>query len=174
MPKKPEEVTVDFTGVESGGGGGGDYFPEGDYAFKIQSTKLSKGESSGTPYIQVNAVVSQGPKKGKKAKPVRLSLSKKALWKLRSLLEACGKKVPSKSIKINITKMVGWEFAGTVADDEYEGKKSSEIVSFFPIDELGKATGADALEDAGDDVDNVEPEDAEESSEEGEAEELFS
>lgn len=154
-------VEVNFEGVE-GGGGQFTHIPEGDYAFKVTKTTMKKGEDSGQPYIEMFSEVTQGDKKGKKLRDT-FSLQKKALWKLRNFLEACGKTVPSKAVKLDIAKMVGWEFAGTTSDDEYEGKKKSIISSYFPLSELGKTSKGNELEGA----EGTEEKDSE-------AEELFS
>lgn len=143
-----DEVVVDFAGVEGGGGGQFTHVPEGDYAFKVSKTTMKKGGDSGKPYIEMFSEITRGDKKGKKLRDT-FSLQKQSLWKLRNFLESCGKTVPSKAIKLNITKMVGWEFAGTVSDEEYEGKKKSIISSYFPLSELSKESSTDELEGAG-------------------------
>jgi hypothetical protein len=156
---KNEEVTVDFAGVESGG----QYVrvPEADYHFKVAKATLRKAKETENPYIETFAEIMKGEQKGKKLRET-FSLTKQSLWKLRGFLEACGKQVPSKAVKINVSKMVGWEFAGTTSDDEYEGKKKSIISSFFPVSELGKSSGAEALETAGEGSGDEPPEEAEE------------
>lgn len=143
----PRLITVDFTGVESGGGSV--HIPEGDYGLKIKEVKGKKGEESGKNYLALLFEVISGDKKGlKKVLRHSCSLQKQSLWNLRNLLEACGKQTPAKAIKIDLDKMVGLECAGTVIDDEYEGKKKSVITAFFPLEDLGNTSeSGDELEE---------------------------
>jgi hypothetical protein len=144
----PRIISVDFTGVEVGGGSV--HIPEGDYGLKIKEVKGKKGEESGKNYLAMIFEVIQGDKKGlKKLLRHSCSLQKQSLWNLRNLLEACGKQTPAKAIKIDLDKMVGLECAGTVVDDEYEGRKKSIISAFFPLEDLGNTTeSGDELEEA--------------------------
>jgi hypothetical protein len=49
---------------------------------------------------------------------------------LRMMLEACGKQVPRKVVRLNLDKMIGLECAGTVTDD---GCGTVVISAFFPV-----------------------------------------
>jgi len=159
----PRMITVDFTGVESGGGRV--RIPEGDYGLRIKDVKGKKGEESGKNYLALNFEVISGDKKGlKKVLAHSCSLQTQALWNFRNLLEACGKQVAAKALKIDLDKLVGLECAGTVIDDEYEGRKKSVITAFFPMEDLGNTseTGSE-LEEA---VEEEATEEAEEEVEE--------
>lgn len=180
-------IRVDFTGVEAGGG-----FvrvPEGDYGMEITKVQQKTGEDSGKAYLNISLKLSQGDKKGNgKTLVHRASLSQKALWNLKNMLEACGKQVPSKALKITLSNLIGLKCAGTVIDDEpYEGKIKSIVSAFFPLADLGKTSEGDELEEAGEEPEEVaEPkagkkktkkpaeEVEEEATEEAEEEELFS
>ena len=168
MPEKNSGsvISVDFTGVETDGGSV--HIPEGDYAFKITAAKLKKGGDSGKPYIDFSMMVTQGHSKGLKKK-IRhtCSLQPQSLWNLRNLMESAGKQVPSKAVKLDVAKMVGYELAGSVVDDEYDGKKKSIIAAFFPIADLS-APGKESEET--EEADTATEEKEEESEE---AEELF-
>lgn len=133
-------IAVDFTGVESGGAPSV-HIPEGDYGFKIQKVVQKKGKDSGEPYLLFSLKVTKGHPKGiGKVVPHNCSLQTKSLWNLRNLIEATGKEVPSKSLKLNLDNMPTWpELAGTVIDDEYNGKKKSVISAFFPVADLSTA-----------------------------------
>jgi len=162
-------VEVNFEGVEAGA-----MFvrvPEGDYGLKITKADIKKGSESGKNYINLTFKLTKGAKGGVgKSLPHSCSLQKQSLWNLRNLLEACGKEVPSKAVKINLDKMIGWECAGTAVDDEYEGKKKSVISAFFPLADLGNTSkDGGGLEASGD-------EEAEETEKEetDDTEELFS
>lgn len=153
-------ITVDFTGVESGGGR--PRVPEADYAIKLKSIKQKTGEESQKPYLDVGFELTKGPKKGlKKVIQHSFSLQKKSLWNLRNFLEACGKQVPSKAINITLAKLLGLECAATVIDDApYENKIKSVISAFFPLSDLGKTS------DTGDDLETAGEEETEETAEE--------
>ena len=144
----PRLITVDFTGVEAGGGRV--RIPEGDYGMKITEIKTKKGEESGKNYLLLSFKMTSGDKKGVGKTVTHVcSLKTAALWNFRNLLEACGKQVAPKSLKIDLDKLVGLECAGTVIDDEYEGKKKSVITAFFPLEDLGNTSESGAeLEEA--------------------------
>jgi hypothetical protein len=164
-------VSVNFEGVESGGSF--THIPEGDYAFKIARVIQKKGKDSGNAYLLFTLKVTQGNPKGlNKSIPHTCTLTKNSLWNLRNLLEACGKTIPSKAIKIDLDKLVNLTLAGSVVDDEYEGKKKSVVAAFFPISELVEEGKEKEVEG-----DSTETEEAGEETAEGESaedeEELF-
>jgi hypothetical protein len=136
-------IRVDFTGIESGGGGN-PHVPEGDYGLTCVSAKLKKGSDSGKNYIDFVFKANKGNKKGVgKQFHHSASLQKQSLWNLRNILESMGMTVPSKAVKIPLEKLKGKECAGTMTDDEYEGRTKSIITAFFPIDDLGKTSDSD-------------------------------
>lgn len=146
-------VKVDFEGVEAGSNFS--RIPEGDYAFKINKIDQKKGDKGN--YLLFHLKATKGHPKGVgKVIPHNCSLTKQSLWNLRNLIEACGKPVPSKAVNLDLDKMVGWELAGTVVDDEYEGKKKSVVSGFFPVSDLSDT--------------NTEKEETETAAEEGEVE----
>lgn len=179
-------ISVDFTGVESGGGR--PHIPEGDYGLKIASCKLKKGKDSGKPYLNFGFKVIKGNSKGlNKVVQHRCSLTKDSLWNLRNVLEACGMTVPSKAVKLPLEKLIGKECAGTAIDEEYEGKKHSVLSAFFPMTDLviddeepqPKKKGKKDEEEPAEEAEESAEEEAEESSEESaeaaeDEEELFS
>jgi hypothetical protein len=165
-------ITVDFEGVETGKGRV--RVPENDYGLRIKTVANKKGEDSGKPYLDIGFELIKGDKRGiGKVLQHNCSLQKQSLWNFRNLLESCGKTVPAKAVKIDLKKLVGLECAGTVIDDEYEGRKKSVISAFFPLADLGKTSDSgDELEEAGEET--AEEEATEEVEEETpEEEELF-
>lgn len=168
MAENKRVVTVDFEGVESGGGRV--RVPEGDYGLKIAKVVNKVGTDSKKPYLSIDFKLTKGDKKGvgKTLTGHSCSLQKQSLWNLRNLLESCGKQVPSKAVKLDLDKMIGWECAGTVIDDQpYEGKIKSIISAFFPLSDLGKTSSN------GDELEAGTTEEAE-TEEESDTEELFS
>jgi hypothetical protein len=173
---KQTEITVDFSGVETGSFGV--HIPEDEYKFQITKVVKKKGSDSGEPYLLFTFKAIDGNKKGiGKSLPHTCSLQAKALWNLKQVIESCGKAVPSKAVKLVIEKMVGWECAGTVVDDEYNGKKKSVISAFYPVADF-QAPGSEMEEPEEEGTEEEEEEGTEEETTEeeetGEEEELFS
>jgi hypothetical protein len=162
-------ISVDFTGVESGGGK--IRIPEGDYGFEITKVEQKKGKDSGDPYLKFSMKPIKGDPAGLKKGDLshNCSLTKQSLWNLRNLMEACGKTVPSKAVKIDLDKMVGWQCAGTVIDEEYDNKKHSVITAFFPLEDLPSVSKKSSKKKDEDEEEETEKE--EESTEE--EEEIF-
>ena len=161
------QISVNFEGVESGGGQV--HIPEGDYAFKIMKVVQKNGKDSGNPYLNFSLKVTQGDAAGlNKVLPHICTLTKNSLWNLRNLLEATGKTVPAKALKIDLDKLVGLGLAGTVVDgDEYKGRKKSVVATFFPVSDLGKAEDSDSEGD-GDEEGTESESESEEATDDGE------
>lgn len=132
-------ITVDFTGVETGKGKV--RVPEADYGVKLVELKRKTGEESQKAYLDCQFEITKGDKRGMKKK-IRhsFSLQKQSLWNFRSFLEAAGKQVPTKAVKIDLKKLIGLSCAATMIDDEYEGRKYSIISAFFPLADLGNTS----------------------------------
>lgn len=163
-------INVNFEGVEAGMNYV--HIPEGDYALEVKKVVQKTGEASGKPYLLFSLKVTAGNDKGiNKVIAHSCSLTKNALWNLRNLLEAAGKTIPAKAIKIDLDKLIGLKMAGTVIDDEYDGKKKSIVSAFFPTSELSTESGGSKK----DEPDVTEAEGETETAEGGdeEAEELF-
>lgn len=165
-------ISVDFEGVEAGGVSA--KVPEGDYALKITKVVSKKAKESGNPLLLFTLRTTSGPKGGiGKDLLHNCTLTKNSLWNLRNLLEATGKTVPSKAIKIDLEKLVGLTLAGTVVDDEYNGKKKSTISAFFPLSDLNaEPAKPEDSDDDSEDSDETSDAEAEEATD-AEAEELF-
>lgn len=163
-------VSVNFEGVEVGVGRV--HIPEGDYGVKVSKVALKKSEAE-KPYLLFSFKVIKGDKKGMgKSLAHNCSLQVQSLWNLRNLIESTGRPVPSKTVKLDLDKMVGWECACTVIDEEYEGKQKSVISAFFPLSDLGKTSSSgDELEEATEEEEEGTEEETTE--EESEEEELF-
>lgn len=151
---KPKKLTVDFTGVEAGGGRV--RVPEGDYLFKIADYELRhKKDDESSRYIQWSLEILKGP--GGTGKRIRYitSLKPEALFNLRNMLTDAGFKVPSKSVDVPLEKVIGRQIAGTVIDDEYEGKIKSVVDNLFPAADFESLSGK-AGEDNGDEDEDEE------------------
>lgn len=128
---KSRTITVDFEGVDSGGGGF--HIPEGEYGVKVESVDLKKSDN-GNDMIAWTFVGTEGKAKGKKFYLYTV-LVEQALWKLRGTLEGLGVEVPDSSTDIDLDELVGLEGTGLVEDNEYEGRIRSQLVSIISSDE---------------------------------------
>ena len=81
---KGNVVSVDFTGVKSGGA----TIPDGRYAAKIIAVEMKEGKESGEPYVELTWEITSEKCNGREAKFDNYSLQPQALWRLKSLLEA--------------------------------------------------------------------------------------
>jgi hypothetical protein len=146
--------TVDFTKDTSEGGGRRRY-KEGDYHVKIVGVKKGTAKT-GSPFAQFAFEFVDGTYKGSvwDSNRTRVYVTDAALWRVRSLYEACGKTVPKKKLKLDFNKLIGEELGITITDGEpYEGKISSELSDFIALDALGADDDEDEDEEEEDDDD---------------------
>lgn len=146
--------TFDFSDVEKRGKA---RIPEGDYPFKV--TDCEEGEGDKGPYYKVIAKISSGKHKGFSA---WIYLSHSTLWKMAQFLEACGVEVPKGELTLSTKDFLGLEFAGTVEDEEYEGKTRSKVQDFFSIEDLDDKKSSDDDEEESDEEDSEEDEEDDE------------
>lgn len=161
--KRPAKLQVDFTGVE--GRKGRRRIKEGDYLFKIKDYEVGKSakkddEGKKKRFCVVTLEIVKGPSTGEFSE--LFGLAKNQLWRFRLFLEAAGVKVKSSLNDIRLDKLPGKEFAGTVEDDEYNGKIKSQINDFFPAADFDEDTSDSDEEDEDEDEDSDDDEDEEE------------
>lgn len=149
-----KKIVIDMTGVEAR-----KHIPEGDYRLKAVEATVEEGDTA--PYIAWVFEVQDGKGKGGKLYD-NTSLSPKALWRLRTLLEAMGIDCDGK-LEVDLKAWVrdGGEFIGTVEHEEYEGKKRPRLVDVMPFDAEG--------DDSDDDGEEVKEEVEEKTSKKGKA-----
>ncbi len=155
---------IDFTDIDDSGGSGKVRVPEGDYKVKVKAVKFATSQAGNAMFVWT-MVGTEGKLKGKELTEYT-PLTKKALWKLRDLLEAAGAKVPTKAkvkplLQHCQKNVVGAEIGVTLEDDEYVNDKgktfiSSKISDYISMDDFD--SDADDVEDE-DDEDDVEDED---------------
>jgi hypothetical protein len=151
-----EDFIIDFSKEESGGGGGIRIKP-GTYPAKITASKAIKSEEKGTPGLELWFTITDGKAKGKKIRD-RLWATPKAYSRFRTLLEACGKKVPAQVNLVKIGAAVkGSELYIEIDDEERDGYKTVSRVSF---------NGFINPDDAGDDDDETDDDDEDNDTEE--------
>jgi len=128
--RKRGGISVDFSGVESGGRA----IPDDDYLLEVVSVEEKEGRDSGAIYLAWKYKVADGVYKGATVYD-NTSLSPQALWRLKRLLEAMGIQADGKmSLDLNAYK--GKRVLATIANEEYNGKQKPRIVEFL----FGNAT----------------------------------
>jgi len=156
--RKGNVVSVDFTGVESGGR------PCPDGTFRCEITSMVEEESStGNPMIVARYKVLNGKGKGAVIYD-NLSLQPQALFRLKSLCEALGIEADS-TTELDLDEFVGQEVVIDVENETYEDKKRPRAAGYASVDSEGKEE-----EDSEDDED-TEDEESEDDDEEEEEEE---
>lgn len=135
-PKKRSGVEVDFTGVESGGRS----VPEGNYQLEVVSCE-EKESSEGNPYLAWKYKVSEGAYKGATIYD-NTSLTAKALWRLKNLLEAMGVEVPSGKMGLDLKSYVGNKVWVKIVNEVYQGKEKPRVGEF--LREAPHGVGAEA------------------------------
>lgn len=135
--KKKNVLSLDLSNVE-----GRVLVPEGDYPLKVKTVTQEEGNAA--DYLKWEFVIVGGKYDGKSIKPYNTSLSPQALWNLRGLLEALDFDVPDSAFDLDFDELVDMEMMGSIEHDEYEGRKSSALVDFWPLDgEAGDDAGGD-------------------------------
>lgn len=117
-------VKLDMTGVES-------YTrcPEGEWLAKLSSIEEGTVQGSGDDCLKARFEVIKGSAKGCNVFET-FSLTEKALWKLKSFLEAIGMKANGK-LSLDLDKLEGKVCIIDVIHDEYNGQKRAKIASYL-------------------------------------------
>ena len=129
---KKGSVSVDFDGVESGGG-----IPVADGTYLARPTKASEdeGSDSGQPYISWKwKIKEKGPAEGAVVWD-NTSLQPQALWRLRTLLECLGYEVPDGLMDVPYEEICEDEEVECyieITNENYEGKDKPRVTGFLP------------------------------------------
>lgn len=126
--RKRSDVSVDFSGVESGGFS----VPDDEYLLEVVSIE-EKESKEGNPYLAWKWKIAEGPFKGATLYD-NTSLTQKALWRLKMLLECIGEEVPNGKAELNFKSYVGKTSLANVANETYQGKQKPRIVDFIRQD----------------------------------------
>jgi hypothetical protein len=144
---------IDLTNVKDGGNFNKKRMPEGDYPARILKVEDTKsGSDEGFMWLFTIQVDKGG------TYPYYCKLVENQLWKVRNLCIAAGMNVPKKRLKLDPEKLVGKRIAVTLEDDEYEGKKQSNIAATFPLSELDDYAAGEDDDAVGDDGEEDEEE----------------
>lgn len=141
---------VDMTGVES-------YTrcPEGEFAARCKKIDMGTVQGSGDDCLKAQFEVLSGEGKGCSVYET-FSLSEKALWKLKSFLEAIGVKANGK-LSLDLDKLEGKICTIEVFHDEYNGSKRAKISSYSKYTPDDTDDEDDDLDDEDEDDDEPKP-----------------
>lgn len=123
MAKSNRKLKMDMTGVET-------YTrcPEGEWLAKLKKIEMGEIQGSGDDCLKAQFEVIKGSAKGCIVYET-FSLAEKALWKLKSCLEALGMKAEGK-FSLDLDKMEGRNCIIDVIHDEYNGTKRAKISAY--------------------------------------------
>lgn len=151
-------LTVDFSGVESGGGRAVD---DGEYVAEVTSVSEEESES-GNPYLAWKwKITESGDAKGATIYD-NTSLQPQALWRLKGLLEVLGFDVPDSAMTIDLKALVGKKATLEITNEEYRGKQKPRVTAFNGASgaAASKATSSKAKAKDDDDEEEEEEDDA--------------
>jgi len=123
--KKKKSVTVSMSGVESGGRSIEDGWAHG----RIKEAELGTS-SNDNEMFKLKWEVTRGKEKATVFD--QLVLTPSALWKTKTLLEACGVEVPDDDMDLNEEMFVDLECDVEILNEEYEDKIRPRINGFRP------------------------------------------
>lgn len=123
--------------------------PEGEWLAKLTKIEMGEVQGSGDDCLKARFEVIKGSAKGNTVFET-FALSEKALWKLKSFLEAIGVRSTGK-FTIDLDKLEGKICIIDVVYDEYNGTKRAKISAYIK-------PGDDSDEDEEDEVDDEEEE----------------
>lgn len=130
--------------------------PEGEWLAKLTKIEMGEVQGSGDDCLKARFEVIKGSAKGNTVFET-FALSEKALWKLKSFLEAIGVKATGK-ISLDLDKLEGKICIIDVIHDEYNGTKRAKISAYVkPGDDSDDDDEEDEVDDEEEDDDEEEP-----------------
>lgn len=130
--------------------------PEGEWLAKLTKIEMGEVQGSGDDCLKARFEVIKGSAKGNTMFET-FALSEKALWKLKSFLEAIGVKATGK-ISLDLDKLEGKICIIDVIHDEYNGTKRAKISAYVkPGDDSDEDDEEDEVDDEEEDDDEEEP-----------------
>lgn len=129
--------------------------PEGEWLAKLTKIEMGEVQGSGDDCLKARFEVIKGSAKGNTVFET-FALSEKALWKLKSFLEAIGVKSTGK-FTLDLDKLEGKICIIDVIHDEYNGTKRAKISAYIkPGDDSDDDDYEDEVDDEDDDDDEEE------------------
>lgn len=126
---KKNSISVDFEGIESGGGRP---IPDGQYTASLSKCTQEEGQESGEAYLSFKWKMESGKAKGAIAFD-NLSLQEQSLWRLRTALECLGMEVPEGVMDIDLDEIIGLECEVEIVNEEWEGRDRPRVVGYSSI-----------------------------------------
>lgn len=124
--------------------------PEGEWLAKLTKIEMGEVQGSGDDCLKARFEVIKGSAKGNTVFET-FALSEKALWKLKSFLEAIGVKSTGK-FTLDLDKLEGKICIIDVIHDEYNGTKRAKISAYIkPGDDSDDDDDEDEVDDEEDD-----------------------
>jgi Protein of unknown function (DUF669) len=144
---KGNVVSVDFTGVKSGGA----TIPDGRYAAKIIAAEQKEGKESGEPYMELTWEVTSKKCNGREVRFDNYSLQPQALWRLKGLLEALEVEVPDGEMDIDFDEIIADEtecIIEVTGQDSPDGeRKYARVTGHAPLSDGGTVDDEEEDED---------------------------
>lgn len=126
--KKRNTIRVNFEGVETR-----TKIDDGEYHSKVVETSVEEGNEA--PYIKWTfEIIEDGPHQGRKLY-TNTSLSPKALWNLRNLLETMGVETPDSETELDLDSYKDLELMLRVQNEVWDGKERPKVTDFSPVEE---------------------------------------
>jgi hypothetical protein len=141
--KKSGVISVNFEGVESGGGRP---VPDGNYNASLHKLTQEEGQSSGEPYLHCVWKVADGKCAGATIHD-NISLQPQSLWRFRTILECLGIEVEEDDMDIDPDDLIGAVCGIEVTNEDYEGKDRPRVTGFMGAEEEGEEEEEDEEED---------------------------
>lgn len=151
--KRRASRSVDFTDVESGGRTITDGWARG----RVAAAVWKESQSSDNEMIEVKWAAQRGKEKATVFDNMVNTPS--ALWKMKTMLEACGIEVPDGAMDVDAGELVDLECDLEIVNEEFDNRDRPRIVGFA---ELGTHTEEDGSEKDGDGETEEEEEEEEE------------
>lgn len=142
--KKKKALSVDMSGVESGGRA----VPDGNYTAFITECAEKEGESSGEPYLACKWKITSGKAKGATVYD-NISLQPQALWRFKTMLECMEVDVPDGEMDIDTDDFMGEDHAIEieVTNEKYKGQNKPRITGFGGAPTEGESEDSDKDDD---------------------------
>lgn len=151
--KKKGTISVDFEGVESGGGRP---VPDGNYNAFLSKITEEEGESSGEPYLHCVWKIQGGSSEGATIHD-NISLQPQSLWRLRTILECIGYEVEDGPMDIDPADLLEEVCGIEVTNEEWEGRDRPRITGFMGADDENEEEGEEEEEEEYEEEEEEEP-----------------
>ena len=124
--RKKGSVTVNFSGVESGGR----RCPDGDYIAEITDAELTESKD-GNPMINLKWKITEGKFKGTTIFD-HVSLLPQALWRFRNMLEALGIDPQEEDVEAKdyVGEIVEQKATIVIVNETYEGEQRPKVTAY--------------------------------------------